>query len=172
MDGIHSRNEAGIITRALGDEIRRVRDHNGWTRAELVDRMASDIHVQTLATYEQGVRQCTVVRLIEICRALGVAAPDVLGLALQRAELDLKLIGVRVDVRAIARDERNEYAAIQDWAGRRLSVDQDGAGVVYLDRTAIREMAVILGYTEEQLYAYLVKFIPDYAPRWRSQGKA
>jgi hypothetical protein len=30
-----------VIMQALGDELRRVRDHLGWTRAAVVDRMSS-----------------------------------------------------------------------------------------------------------------------------------
>jgi transcriptional regulator with XRE-family HTH domain len=79
-----------MITRAIGEEIRRVRRSLGWTRSQLAERMPTDIHIRTLAAYEQSARQCAIVRLVEICVALGVAPSTLLGLAPHRAEIDLQ----------------------------------------------------------------------------------
>jgi len=155
----------GAITRALGEELRRVRHQAGLSRAELVDQMSSDIHVRTLATYEQGARQCTVVRLVEICRTLGVAAPDVLWLALQRAELDLETTGLQVDLRAVIRDERVEFGPLRRWAHKRLERDPDGQGIARLNRAVVQEIAIFLDYSWQELVRYLLKFSPQTAPR-------
>jgi len=156
----------GVVTRALGEEIRRVRDAAGITRAKLIEDMDSDIHVQTLATYEQGIRQCTVIRFVEICTALGVAAPDVLGLALQRAKIDLQTIGLQVDLRAIIADNRPATGTIRKWARKRLAADPNGSGVVHLTISAIQELAVLFDYTNyEQLVDELIKFAPQRAPQ-------
>jgi hypothetical protein len=71
MDGADVWAADGMITRAIGEEICRVRRSIGWTRSQLVERMPTDIHIRTLAAYEQGARQCAIVRLVEICVALG-----------------------------------------------------------------------------------------------------
>ncbi|MGX7829643.1 helix-turn-helix domain-containing protein [Actinokineospora sp. 24-640] len=101
---------AAEVARAVGQEIRRARSALGWTRADLVERMDSDMHVQTIASYEQGTRHCTVARLVEISRALGTVAPELFAFALQRAEIDLDRTGVRVDLHAITGDHRAELA--------------------------------------------------------------
>jgi transcriptional regulator with XRE-family HTH domain len=151
---------AEAFNRALGEELKRARECRGWSRAELVDRMSSSISAQALATYEQGTRQCTVARFVEICQALGVAAPEVIGLALQRLEADLEVIGgVRVDLHAVTRDRRPELRSLRRWARLRLQTDPD-SDVVNVDQAAIHEIAVFLGYTRAKLVGYLAMFPP------------
>lgn len=72
------------IVRAVGEELRRVRMAAGWSRPELVKHMATRMPVNTYACYEQGIRQCPIPRLVEICQALGVDMPELLHRALQR----------------------------------------------------------------------------------------
>lgn len=52
--------------RILGEELRKLRTERGWTRKELGEKLQSGISLQTLATYELGTRQCSVVRLAEL----------------------------------------------------------------------------------------------------------
>jgi transcriptional regulator with XRE-family HTH domain len=162
----------GVLTRALGEELRRVRHSVGWTRAELVSRMPSEIHSRTLATYEQGVRQCTVARLVEICHVLGVAAPDVLGLALQRAQVDLQAVSLQVDLRAVLRDQRPELIPLRRWAEKRLESEKESSGVVRLQRAAVQEIAILLGYSMSILTRYLAGFAPQRSPRLSGTEKA
>ena len=75
--------------RVLGDEIRSLRKQRGWTRKELNKRLQTEISLQTLATYELGTRQCSVVRLVEICHALDVPAHEVLARVHERFFLSL-----------------------------------------------------------------------------------
>ncbi|EWM13370.1 hypothetical protein KUTG_03674 [Kutzneria sp. 744] len=56
--------------RVLGDELRKLRKQRGWTRKVLQGKLQTEVSLQTLATYELGTRQCSVVRLAEICLAL------------------------------------------------------------------------------------------------------
>ncbi|MGQ0841003.1 helix-turn-helix domain-containing protein [Actinokineospora sp.] len=149
------------IARAVGHELRRARDAAGWTRSDLVAKLPSDIHVQTLATYEQGVRHCTVARLVEICRALGVPAAELLSLALQRAAVDLHRVELRVDLRAVARDRRTELEPLRAWARHRLDDDADGTGVARLDPVVIHEMAAFCGLSRSAMLHMLVEFTPE-----------
>ena len=71
-------------------------DH-GWSRAQLVARLPFGIGERTLLTYEHGTRQLTVLRFNEICRALGIAAPTLLGQALQRARIHLQNLMFQID---------------------------------------------------------------------------
>lgn len=151
------------VTRVLGEELRRTRDALGLTRAELTQRMPSRIHPQTLATYEAGVRQCTVVRLIEICRALGVAAPDILSLSLQRAEAELYSLTLLIDLTALTRDDNDIFHQVRAWARRKLD-EPGGRDVAWLEPPAVREMAFIFGLPRTDLVTYLAAFAPRTAP--------
>ncbi|WP_436501752.1 helix-turn-helix domain-containing protein [Actinokineospora sp. HUAS TT18] len=56
--------------------------HRGWTLGELADRVravtGTMLSRQTLASYERGIRSCTVPRLLQLCAALGVDVATVL----------------------------------------------------------------------------------------------
>jgi transcriptional regulator with XRE-family HTH domain len=152
-----------VVKRALGVELRRAREMLGWSRAELADHLpAMQEHV--IYTYEQGVRNCTVARLVEICEPLGIDPPEVLGLALQRAKMEARILGLVIDLRAVARDDSAGYRPVQRWAHVRLEDGSVSNGVVRLSHAVLREMAVILGYTRESLVRYLSAFAPGVAP--------
>jgi transcriptional regulator with XRE-family HTH domain len=162
-DVIHDEGPPGMITQALGKEIRRVREHLGWTRGTVVNRMSRTISVQTLANYEYGIRPCTVEMLVAICQAMGVSAADVVGLALQRAEIELP--GVHVDLRAVVRDNQAELRQLRRWARNRLADDPNGPGVARIDRAIIEEMAVFLGFSRSEFLRHLFRFTPEFAPQ-------
>jgi len=63
-----------VISRALGEELRRAREALGWSRGHLVARLPSGIGERTLLSYEHGTRHLTALRFVELCRALGAAA--------------------------------------------------------------------------------------------------
>jgi transcriptional regulator with XRE-family HTH domain len=158
------------VTRALGEELRRVRDSVGWTRAELVDQLPSDIHARTLANYEQGNRHCTVARFVEICEVLGVAAPDVLGLALQRAKIQLLAVSLQVDLHALLHDRSNIPEPLRRWARNRLASSPNSHGTARLSMEVIDEMAALLDISSPELVSHLVPFTPESASR-RSIGQ-
>lgn len=147
------------VTHALGEEIRRARDKQGWTRAELVKRMDVDISVQTLANYEYGIRHCTVVRLVQVCRALDVSSTSLLGLALQRAEVESDII--QVDLHALAGTSDADLMLLRVWAQNTLSQDADG--VAKLAPPLVEQWAVMLGTTRAGLARRLSAFRPDTA---------
>jgi transcriptional regulator with XRE-family HTH domain len=154
-----------LIVRAIGEELRRARDSVGWSRPELVKRMQSNVPVNTYACYEQGIRQCSIPRLVEICRALGVAAPELLSLALQRVDVDLDTVGLRVDLNRVLSDDRAELAPLRAWAENRLKSTVDGSGVVRLDWNLVQEMAIFFGLPGRDLVTYLREFAPEAPPR-------
>src|SRR5882672_6371061 len=69
-EGATVRLDVATYQRVLGDEIRRLRKQRSWTRKDLNERLQSEISLQTLATYELGTRQVSVIRFVEICLAL------------------------------------------------------------------------------------------------------
>jgi transcriptional regulator with XRE-family HTH domain len=147
------------FARVLGQELRRAREARGWTRAELVSQLPSGIGDRTLLSYEHGIRALSVARFIEICRALGVAATDILDSALEKAR-DLRAFSLKVDLRAILRDERDEFEPVRLWARNRLRTDP-AAEVVPLAPVTVRELAAVFGFSHAALATYLVEFASE-----------
>ena len=147
------------ISRAVGEELRRAREANEWTRAQLVARLPSGIGDRTLLSYEHGTRHLTVLRLIELCRVLNVGAPHLLGLALQRARVCLDNLTLWVDLRALLTDNSTEFRAMLVWARRTLAQHPDG--VVEVAPAVVETLATVIGCPRGDLTAYLVRFVPD-----------
>lgn len=139
----------------LGVELRRLRKLRGWTRKQLNDHLQSDISLQTLATYELGTRQCSVVRLAEICQALGVQPHDVLA----KVDRDLFTASsgeIQVDLAEIAGTTEPELLPLRRWAQDRLSRDSaPGSREIRLNLQAIERMAELCGMATTDLTADL-----------------
>lgn len=70
------------INRAVGAALQRARLSRGWLRPELVKRVPFALPVATYASYESGLRACSLARLIQICEILEVDPFDLLRSAL------------------------------------------------------------------------------------------
>lgn len=163
-------NADQAIIRAVGEELRRARASLGLTRPELVKRMRTDIPVNTYACYEQGIRQCSIPRLVEICQALGISALELLGLAFQRLELEMEESMVRIDLRKVIDDERDELRPLRRWArdymqDDALTADPDEPAVVRLSWDVVREMGRFCGLQKRGLRRYIREFSPESALR-------
>lgn len=153
-----------LITQMLGDELRKAREAAGLTRAQLIERMPSTIHPQTLATYENGIRQCTVVRLEEVCNALRIEAPELLAVALQRARTEPFTRTLRIDLPALLRDRTSTFALVRTWA-ENFRADSDGSDTARLEPAAVRALAFVVGVPQLDLIEYLMTFTPKAEPR-------
>jgi transcriptional regulator with XRE-family HTH domain len=162
MDVTHDDVSDRTITGALGEELRRAREKTGLSQTELAARMPSELHPKTLASYEQGVRQCTVVRLCEIARALQASAADLLIRALRRAELDLATVDLEIDLQALTNDTRPELRSLRRWARTRLATYPETT-LARLEGRVVQEMAVIFGTTLTDLVSMLTMFTPNSA---------
>lgn len=149
------------LSRAIGDELRRAREATGWSRLQLVARLPSGIGDRTLLSYEHGTRHLTVLRFLELCRALGCAAPTLLTQALQRTRLELANLVLQVDLRALLNDESDTYRPMVQWAKNKLNKHPDG--VVELPPSSVAELADFVGYPYQDLANYLARFTPEIA---------
>jgi transcriptional regulator with XRE-family HTH domain len=147
------------ISRAIGEELRRAREAAGWSRLQLVARLPSGIGDRTLLSYEHGTRHLTVLRFIEICRALSVAAPTLLNQALQRARIHLQNLVLQIDLRHLLNDRNERFRPMHQWARNKLTENPDG--VVELPPSSVRELATFVGCTYHELADYLARFIPE-----------
>jgi transcriptional regulator with XRE-family HTH domain len=152
---------AEIIAGALGEELRRAREKGRWSRAEFVKRLPSGIGDRTLLAYEHGLRHLTIIRLIELCEALGVVPTDVMTLAFERARLQLENLVLQVDLRAMIANKSMKFRPMHQWACNRLN--DTPTGIAELTPTALRELAAMIGYPRKDLADYLARFTPETA---------
>ena len=148
------------ISRAIGEELRRAREALGWSRGHLVSRLPSGIGDRTLLSYEHGTRHLTVLRLVELCRALGVAAPTLLNQALQRARIHLQNLMLLIDLKHLLNDRNEKFRPMHQWARNKLNENPEG--VVELSPASVRELAAFVGCTYSELANYLAKFLPEH----------
>jgi transcriptional regulator with XRE-family HTH domain len=148
-----------VISRAIGEELRRAREATGWSRLQLVSRLPSGIGDRTLLSYEHGTRHLTVLRFIEICRALGFAAPTLLTQALQRARIHLSNLVLCIDLRFLLNDKSDKFRPMHQWARNKLNENPDG--VVELPPSSVRELATFVGCGYLELANYLARFVPE-----------
>ena len=142
--------------RVLGDEIRRLRKQRGWTRKELNERLQSDISLQTLATYELGTRQCSVVRFVEICLALDEHPHELLARVHERVFAESPVGRIRLDLRKVVRDRAPELLPLRRWASGRLAEEPGPHGAeVHLDISALERMAELCNLDTVDLIARL-----------------
>ena len=148
--------DAATYQRVLGDEIRRLRKQRGWTRKDLNERLQSDISLQTLATYELGTRQCSIVRFVEICLALDERPHELLARVHERVFTDAPVGRIRVDLRKVVRDRQPELLPLRRWATGRLAEESSPHSTeVHLDISALEQMAELCGLSTVDLIARL-----------------
>lgn len=148
------------ISRAIGEELRRAREANGWSRGYFVTRLPSGIGARTLLSYEHGTRHLTVLRFVELCRVLGVTAPTLLNQALQRARIHLQNLVLQVDLQQLLKDKNEKFLPMIQWAHNKLIEYPDG--IVELPPSSVRELATFLGCPYQDLADYLAGFIPEH----------
>ncbi len=149
--------DGAVYQRVLGDEIRRLRKQRGWTRKELNGRLQSEISLQTLATYELGTRQCSVVRFVEICLALEATPHDLMARVHDRVFADTPVGRVRIDLERAVRDRTPELVPLRRWAAEMLAEHdgKPGAAEVHLDLSALERLAELCGMETVDLISRL-----------------
>lgn len=153
--------DAETYQRILGDELRKLRRKHGWTRKELNQHLQSEISLQTLATYELGTRHCSVVRLVELCLAMGELPQDLLAKVHSRVFVD-EPGRVRVDLRAVINDEQPELLPLRRWAEDRLKQSiESGPAEVNLDFSALEQMGELCGIPTVDLIGRLRRLNPS-----------
>lgn len=149
---------AEAITRGVGEELRRARESQGMSRAKFAERLPSGIGDRTLLAYEHGIRQITVVRLVELSQGLEIGAPIILGQGLQRARVALQDIPLRVDLTQLLETSNMQVRSLHQWAKNRLRDSDDG--VVEVLPPGVREPAASVGHTHDDVAGHLARFIP------------
>ncbi|WP_410595435.1 hypothetical protein [Amycolatopsis sp. lyj-23] len=135
-ESVPSALDLGAYQRALADELGRLRRRRGWTRKQLLSRMAADLSVQTLATYEQGTRHVSVLRLVELCYAMNELPHHLIARVHQRLTQE----GVVANVPQMAELAEAPLTPLRMWARQQLR-QHPGAQDFRFDLVALRRMA-------------------------------
>jgi DNA-binding MarR family transcriptional regulator len=143
------------FARIMGDELRAVRNGLGWIREDLRERLVANGHLclQTFASYELGSRKIPLVRMVELCLAMGESPDVVLGRACQRAFGDN--LAVNVDLHALASTEIEELRPLREWAAVRLRDQSAGERPTRLIGEALENLAQLCGVPVRQLVTTL-----------------
>ncbi|WP_245931754.1 helix-turn-helix transcriptional regulator [Actinokineospora auranticolor] len=139
------------MLRAIGHQLRTARENLGWSRQQLVAKLETGVHAQTVATYELAIRQCSIGRFVAICEALGLNAPYVLETAIRLAEADPHHMVCAVDLRAVVRDRDPALEPMRRWARTQLTRDPDSP-VVQLEPKLVAELAMFCGLSQADLF--------------------
>lgn len=148
-----------VVVKAVGEELRRVREARGWTRLEVVESLPSGIGDRTLLSYEHGVRQMTLSRFAELSWALEVDPPTMFARGLQRARVLVQNLTLEVDLRALLRDERATFQPLKQWA-RNVLNDHPG-GFIQVEPAVVRNLASFIGCGNRELAEHLARFTPE-----------
>jgi transcriptional regulator with XRE-family HTH domain len=147
------------VSRALGEELRRVREERGWSRLQLVDLLPSGIGDRTLLSYEHGSRNITTVRFIEISNALGVDPSKMIGRGLQRARIQVENLALEIDLCALLHDRNEQFRPMHQWAHNALN--KHPSGIVEIEPAVVQSLALFIGSDYLELANYLCRFTPD-----------
>jgi hypothetical protein len=113
----------------------------------------------TSSQTQNGTRHLTTLRFIELCHALGVAAPVLLNQALQRARIHLQNLVLHINLRYLLNDRSDKFRPMHQWARNKLNDNPDG--VVELPPSSVRELATFVGCGHEELANYFARFLPE-----------
>jgi hypothetical protein len=147
-----------MISRALGEEMRRAREARGLSRGQLVALLPSGIGDRTLLSYEHGTRHLTAIRLIEIGHAVAVDGPTLMARGLQRARIHAENMTLTVDLHALLRDVSPTFRPLHQWA--RNMLNDNPSGTVKVEMEVVRNLAMFIGCHHLELANHLCRFIP------------
>jgi hypothetical protein len=143
----------------FGAELRLERERQKLTRVQLLTIMGDPIGERALLFCENGRRELTLVRWVELCIGLDVDPTILLGLALQRTRYFLKNFPIYVHLPSLLRDHQPEFRKLDTWA--RYKRQRTGMNdVAKLTPAAITELADFIGSDRGRLAYYLAQFVP------------
>jgi transcriptional regulator with XRE-family HTH domain len=160
MPARHDADLSAQFLRVLGDELRRARRRRGWRRADLRERLGHSISMQAIASYEQGIRSCTVVRLLELTTVLDESMPALIERALSRVTETQSGLIVDLVSLATARDPR--LAPLRRWAQSRLDHSRiRESTVLRIGDAGIEWLARVCGLSTEELIRLVSVLDPE-----------
>jgi transcriptional regulator with XRE-family HTH domain len=159
-DGHATELTSGDINRALGAELKKIREAKGWEREDVARRMSSNVNARAVTSWELGTRGLGFARLVDICEALEVSPSVVVASAMRACRIEQSPGEVYVDLTAVLKKKEKGFAGLRRWAESRLD---SHAAVVRLEPAVVEEMAVMLGIPQPDLEQAL----RECAPRWK-----
>lgn len=152
------------VSQAVGAELRVARTAAGLSPLDVAQHTTPPVSEDTYRCYELGRRRCPIPRFVDICHVIGVSAPVLLGLALQRVGLGYRESGVRVDLTKMITSHRRypTMVAFQQWAYRRVQgAPAHVVRVVHLPWVVAEEFAVLCQVSPNEMLQYVRDMAPD-----------
>lgn len=146
----------GQYLQLLGEELRDLRKSRGCSREDLGQRLEIPASPQTIATYELGTRQCGVVRLVELCRALDGHAHELMLRAYERTVVDAHSGPFRLDLADVLAANQLASTPLGKWARSVVGEEFHGRSCqVGLSRPALDLLAELCGISRSDLLRML-----------------
>lgn len=156
------------LNKAVGEELRRVREGTGLSRVHFSMRLPSRIGDRTLLAYEHGLRMMTLARLVELADALCVDPATIFRRGLQRARINVANMTLDVELNELIKDCESgsaKFRSLRIWA--RNALNENPAGVATIEVAAVRSIAQFIGCPQQKLAEYLARFTPPpFAPTY------
>jgi AraC-like DNA-binding protein len=148
---------ADIVSRAVRDELRRLRKANHLTVSDIASRMG--LGARHVGRLERGETVASLPRFLDWCRAVGVDSPTVLTLALQRRGMHQADLPLLVDLRRLIAADGKKFRPMIKWARNRLI--QNPRGLVEVHPSTVEDLAGLLNCDHRALREHLAGFIPE-----------
>ena len=110
---------------------------------------------------ERGKRAVKISRLVEISDELGADPAALFRRGLQRARVNVANMSLDVDLQALADECRRGptmFRSLRQWALNALNDNSDG--VMAVEAAGVRNLALLLGCSHQELADYLREFTP------------
>lgn len=145
-----------LVCRAVGEQLRRAREHKGWNRTRAAAHLSAAISPRTLADIEHGDRAVAVPQYVELCQVLDADPGETVNTALAHIA-DLTAVTLLVNLTGIARDRTDGFGQVQRWARTRLHHYPHDTELL-LRGPAVKELAVAFNQPYVKLANYLIDF--------------
>ncbi|PPK65847.1 helix-turn-helix transcriptional regulator [Actinokineospora auranticolor] len=158
------------LAKALGSLLRTRREDLGWSRGTLVEKIADmfprtdELHGQTIATYELGIRRITLDRFVVICTALDLDSVETLARGLRLADFFSSDSSIAISLAALAASTDKKLRPLSQWATVQL-ISSPETQMVELTVEMIESFAKICAVDIEKLRSLLDAAMKSYAKR-------
>lgn len=146
--------------RAIGDRLRDYRLRTlHWSLAKQLKHMTNVIcTTNTLAAYERGQREMTLIRFVELCRAMGIRPSTLLANVEHEIFYSVEPRDIEINLRLVCRLPADPFGPLVAWAqGRLPSSDATVVPIETLSLGALEAMAGLCGVTLDVLLAEIAR---------------
>ncbi len=143
VGGVVADERADRFLWVLGDELRTVRESWGWSRGDLRARLGFDLSLGTIGGWERGKRQCSALRVWQLCEGMEISIADLLARVVARMT-DQERGAVTIDLVATIGSRAPGLVPLQAWARAQRDTDPTESRRTALLGVAAQEQMALL----------------------------